>query len=77
MVRRQLMRDLEAAVRLHEPRLDDVRVTLLERDEENRRSIRFVIEALLRMEPNPERVVFDTVLETSSGTFSVDADTHA
>ena len=28
-------------------------------------------EALLRMDPEPQRVVFDTVLETPTGTFFV------
>ena len=29
---------------------------------------------MLRMEPNPERVVFDTVLEISSGEYRVKGD---
>jgi len=36
-----------------------------------RHRIRFTIDGLLRMEPNPERVTFDTVLEIGSGEFSV------
>lgn len=77
LVRRQLTREIEQAVRQHEPRLDDVRVTLIDRDEENRRQIRFHIEGLLRMDPNPERIAFDTVLETSSGEFLLGNETNA
>lgn len=35
--------------------------------------LRFVIEATLRMDPSPEQVVFDTVLEVASGEYAVDA----
>ena len=35
--------------------------------------MKFVVEGLLRMEPNPERVMFDTVLETGSGKFIIGA----
>jgi predicted component of type VI protein secretion system len=43
-----------------------------EADEAERR-VHFRIEALLDMEPDAERVVFDTVMEVSSGDFSVSA----
>jgi hypothetical protein len=45
--------------------------------EKGARLARFVIEAMLKMEPNPERVVFDTVLETPTGKFSVSDDADA
>jgi type VI secretion system protein ImpF len=70
-VRRRLLRQIEESIQLYEPRLTSVRVTPVEVDEEGHRQIRFVIEALLRMEPNPERVAFDTVLEIASGTFQI------
>lgn len=66
--RRRLQREVEEAVALFEPRLERVRVTAAEGRE---REVRFVVEGVLRMEPEPERVVFDTVLETASGTFRV------
>ena len=34
-------------------------------------SVRFSVEALLRMDPSPELVVFDTVLEVARGEFDV------
>ena len=63
-----LRRQVEGTVALFEPRLSGVRVTVETTDEEGRRELRFVIDGLLRMEPNPEQVVFDTVLEVASAT---------
>ena len=69
-VRQSLMRGIERTIHRFEPRLTDVRVTLMP-DERRDQRIRFVIEALLQMEPDPERVVFDSVLDISSGDISV------
>jgi type VI secretion system protein ImpF len=76
-VQQALSRDIEECIRTFEPRLTDVRVGLRQSTEEGSRLARFVIEALLRMEPNPERVVFDTVLETPTGKFFVRGDADA
>ena len=70
-VERKLLRGIEEAIRLFEPRLTAVRVQAVETSDPNARQWRFSIEALLRMEPNPELVVFDTVLDSTSGAFSV------
>lgn len=70
-VQQALSRDIEECIRIFEPRLMDVRVAVRKSSEEGSRNARFMIEALLRMEPNPERVVFDTVLETPTGKFFV------
>jgi type VI secretion system protein ImpF len=69
--RSRLIRQVEEAVAAFEPRLAGVRVTLNESNDDGKRQLRFLIEGLLRMEPNPERVVFDTVLEISSGEYRV------
>jgi type VI secretion system protein ImpF len=66
----RLMRQIEESIRIFEPRLSGVRVTPMEGGAASR-EVRFTVEAMLRMEPNPERVVFDTVLETASGEFRV------
>ena len=71
MAHEGLARDIEECLRIFEPRLTDVRVMLRAPDERGGRLARFVIEAMLRMDPNPERVVFDTVLETPTGKFFV------
>ena len=68
------MRQVQETLATHEPRLAGVRVTLSETDADNRRQLRFMIEGLLRMEPNPEQVVFDTVLEIASGEYHVKGD---
>ena len=66
-----LRRQVEETIALFEPRLSGVRVTVDTADENGRRELRFVIDGLLHMEPNPEQVVFDTVLEVTSATFEV------
>ena len=73
-VRRRLQREVEEAVQTFEPRLTRVRVTVGDAAE---REVRFVVEGVLQMEPEPERVAFDTVLETASGTFRVSGGAHA
>jgi type VI secretion system protein ImpF len=71
-VRPKLLRQVERAIAIFEPRLARVRVSLVETEGENhRRELRFLIEGTLRMDPNPEQVVFDTVLEFSSGEYQV------
>jgi type VI secretion system protein ImpF len=69
--RNWLRRQVEETIRLFEPRLTDVHVTVQAVGDAARREVRFVVEALLQMEPSPEQVVFDTVLEISSATFEV------
>jgi type VI secretion system protein ImpF len=73
-VRTRLMRQVEDTITTFEPRLESVRVTLAEADDDGKRQLRFLIEGLLRMEPNPEQVMFDTVLEISSGEYHVKGD---
>jgi type VI secretion system protein ImpF len=68
---RLLVQQMEDCIKLFEPRLDNVRVQLLEKLP-SQRDLRFVIEAMLRMEPNPERIVFDTVLEAVRGEFRIE-----
>lgn len=65
--RRQVLRDIEEAIRIFEPRLTAVRVSHVEDVEGARRQIRFAIEGILKMEPNPERVVFDSMLDLANG----------
>lgn len=69
--RARLLRHVEETIATFEPRLANVRVALASDDTSSRRQVHFVIEAMLRMDPNPEPVVFDTVLEVSSGEYQV------
>ena len=61
---------IEACLRNFEPRLSDVRVTLESSDTTNRR-LRFHIEGTMRLDPAPEEISFDTVLELASGEYKV------
>jgi type VI secretion system protein ImpF len=65
--RQRLLRSIEESFQLFEPRLTNVRVYQPEGKDKADRRIRFVIEGLLRMEPNPERIAFDTELDTCTG----------
>jgi type VI secretion system protein ImpF len=65
-----LVRKVKRTIETFEPRLKDVRVHIDEA-EEGERQLHFTIEAMLQMEPEPERIVFDTVMKLSSGDFSV------
>lgn len=76
-VRGRLLRQVEETIATFEPRLAGVKVSLSESEEDGSRQLRFLIEGLLRMEPNPEQVVFDTVLEISSGEYHVKGDGSA
>ena len=75
-VRRRLLRAVEETIALYEPRLAGARASIAE-SEDGSRAVHFVIEGLLRMDPEPEQVAFDTVLELSSGQFQVSGDGHA
>jgi type VI secretion system protein ImpF len=68
---RQLARDVERAIALFEPRLTATRVSVVEGKDAGERRLHFVIEALLRLDPTPERVVFDTVLDVARNEFEV------
>ncbi|HZP03610.1 MAG TPA: type VI secretion system baseplate subunit TssE [Terracidiphilus sp.] len=61
---------IEACLRNYEPRLTDVRVTLQGSDTTDRR-LRFHIEGNMKLDPAPEEIAFDTVLELSSGEYKV------
>jgi len=60
--RNRIRRALEQAIATFEPRLDHVRITL-ESPRKHEQTLRFRIEALLRVEPAPEPVTFDAELQ--------------
>jgi type VI secretion system protein ImpF len=64
-------RSLEELLRANEPRLLEVRVELISNTEPGDRTFRFRIDALLRADPAPEPVIFDSALEPVTQTFSV------
>jgi len=61
---------LESTLATFEPRLENVKVTLQPVDAASRQ-LRFQIEGLLRMDPAPERISFDTLVELTSGVYRV------
>lgn len=75
--RSELARTVAACIQLFEPRLMSVRVVQKEAMLTAGRGIQFTIEALLRLDPYPERIVFDTVVETVSGRVAVAGDADA
>jgi type VI secretion system protein ImpF len=68
-----LRRALEDVVRRFEPRLEGVEVTL-DTVSETDRSVRFRIDARLRVEPTPEPVTIDSMLQLGNGEFVVKGD---
>jgi type VI secretion system protein ImpF len=65
-----LMRDMETAIAIFEPRLKRAKVRM-EPVEGSYRMLKFVIEGLLCMDPAPEPVRFDTVLELGKGEYEI------
>lgn len=70
--REALARQLERAVAGNDPRLTRVEVELVAASDLSR-SLRFQIRAMLKADPAPEPVAFDSVLEAATGTFAVSA----
>jgi type VI secretion system protein ImpF len=68
---RRLLRGLEQAIETFEPRLSRARVTSSETMTSSMQAVRFHVEALLLIDPAPERIAFDTVLEISKGAYSI------
>jgi type VI secretion system protein ImpF len=66
----EIGRMLEAVIAQFEPRLKDVRALVLDPGDGKSRSVRFRIDARLRLEPSPD-VAFDTILELTTGHYSV------
>lgn len=67
---KRLTAALEAAIKIFEPRFLNPKVVLEPVDAVDRQ-LRFRIEATLDVDPTPEPVVFDTILQTGSGEFGV------
>jgi len=70
--RERLIDDVRETIRLHEPRLTNVTVNMVSDGATHSHHVRFSVTATLLMDPSPEQVVFDTVLEVSSGTYEVE-----
>lgn len=75
--RQKLVRAIEEAIQLFEPRIANPKVTMTAPGEEKVPALRFVIEGMLRVDPSPEHVTFDTFLELSSGEYRVQGEPGA
>ena len=75
--RARLCRMLESALAVFEPRLLRAKVVPLEASAGAQHVLRFQIEGMLAMDPAPEHISFDTVLQLSSGEYQVKGDASA
>jgi type VI secretion system protein ImpF len=69
----RILRQMEEAVEFFEPRLRNVRISL-HPVAKGSRLLRFSMEAMLMIDPAPEQVRFDTLLELTSGDIEVRGD---
>ena len=69
--RENFCRELEAAIRRHEPRFQSLKVVMLDNAEPLDRTLRFRVEALVYADPTPESMVFDSSLDPVTHNFSV------
>lgn len=67
---KRLSKAIEMALKYFEPRFIDLKVTL-EPINQIDRQLKFRIEARLDIEPTPEPIAFDTVLQLGSGEFEI------
>jgi type VI secretion system protein ImpF len=73
----ELARRMEAVIAIFEPRLAGVKVYLSPRQDSTSRRVDLIIEGLLRIDPSPEHVSFDTSLELTNGEYHVKGDAGA
>jgi type VI secretion system protein ImpF len=73
----RLHRDILAAIKLFEPRLTNVRLVPMEDTSAGMQRVRLRIEAMLKMDPAPEPISFDTLIELRSGVCRLTGDANA
>lgn len=64
---------VEEAIRRFEPRLARIRVRLLDSPDTLEATLRLRIDALLRLDPAPEPIAFDTLIDAATAAVSVTA----
>lgn len=75
--RARLARMLEQTLAVFEPRITGLKVVPLESASGAQHALRFQIQGLLDMDPAPEHISFDTVLQLSSGEYQIKGDPSA
>lgn len=66
----RLQHAVAACIEQFEPRLFDVRI-VIGSDGQERRQMRFHVEAQMLLDPTPEPIAFDTMLDLTSGEYTV------
>jgi type VI secretion system protein ImpF len=72
--RQRLLRMVEQTIEIFETRLVGTRVRAQDNTGSGPRILRFQIEALLKMDPAPEQILFDTLLQINSGEYQIKGD---
>ncbi|MGD0774798.1 MAG: type VI secretion system baseplate subunit TssE [Candidatus Solibacter sp.] len=75
--RNRLARTIEQVLSTFEPRLSGIQVVAMEAAAGTQHVMRFQIEGMLEMDPVPEHISFDTLLQLSSGEYQVKGDLGA
>ena len=75
--RSRLTSDLQNAIEVFEPRLRDVRVSIVQLPNQESRAVRFQIDAMLQVDPAPQHVSFDTTLQLATGEYQIRGDRGA
>ena len=75
--RGRLARMIEQVLHTFEPRLTGIRVVAAPATAGAQHVMRFQIEGMLEMDPTPEHISFDTLLQLSSGEYQVKGDLGA
>lgn len=65
--RNRLVKQILSTINLYEPRLANVRLVVVETPDSAKKDVHLRVEAMLRMDPVPEPISFDTVIELKSG----------
>jgi type VI secretion system protein ImpF len=74
--RDKLRFEIEQAIRQFEPRLTGVRVTLVEGSNNLDATLRLQIDAMLRTEPAPEPIAFETLVDSATSEVTVRPDSE-
>jgi len=73
----KLLRQLATTIKQFEPRLANIQITPIESTSLGIQRLKVRIDAVLLMDPRPEQVSFDTIIELKSGICQVTGETHA
>ncbi len=72
----EFTQQLERLLKTYEPRFKSVKVSYQDNNDNTDRTLRFRIDATLYADPAPEFVVFDSTLEPTSRTVSIEESQH-